>query len=222
MTKSKSSTIAIVVLSVLLAAALASTIVLAAFNASRTATTTITFGNGITLHVNGITTNGTGSNDDDYYWNATGVDTGTGTFVVNGDNSISLDQISVRVTGMDAFIAIKATITVSGGTGSDTIIPVYTGTIDATTVNNADDSTGAALVAVKTGWQVLGTGTTANKLTVNEGEEPDDYTAMVQSAEIFNTSSDEANDFAGRQYRAVIQIVASDTLTGLAELMVDL
>ncbi len=55
MTKTKTSTVAIVVLSVLLAAALASTIVLAAFSFGRSATTTITFGSGVTLTATGIT-----------------------------------------------------------------------------------------------------------------------------------------------------------------------
>ena len=55
MTKTKVSTIAIVVLSVLLAAALAATIVLAAFSFTRSATTTITFASGLTLNGTGIT-----------------------------------------------------------------------------------------------------------------------------------------------------------------------
>lgn len=47
--KIKTSTIAITVLSILLAVAVASTIVLAAFTANKSATTTITFGGGLTL-----------------------------------------------------------------------------------------------------------------------------------------------------------------------------
>lgn len=218
MTKSKSSTIAIVVLSVLLAAALASTIVLAAFNASRTATTTITFGNGITLYVNGISVKGgdEASDDNDYYWTATGTSGNTGAFEVNGDQAISLDEIEVRVTGMDAFVAIKATISVSGGTGSDPVAPAY-----ASGMIPANEATSSTEISGKTGWYVYGSGTNASKLTVNEGEEPDDYTAMVQSAEIFNTSNDKANDFAGRKYTCTVKIVASDTLAGLAALMTD-
>ena len=214
MTKSKSSTIAIVVLSVLLAAALASTIVLAAFNASRTATTTITFGNGITLYVNGISVKGgdEASDDNDYYWTATGTEGNTGTFTVNGDSAISLDEIEVRVTGMDAFVAIKATIGVSGGTGSDPVAPAY-----ASGMISATEATGSTEISGKTGWYVYGSGTSAGKLTVNESE----FTPMVQSAEIFNTSNDKANDFAGRTYTCTVKIVASDTLAGLAALMTD-
>ena len=215
MTKSKSSTIAIVVLSVLLAAALASTIVLAAFSQSRTATTTITFGNGITLYVNGISVKGgdEASDDNDYYWTATGTEGNTGTFNVNGDSAISLDEIEVRVTGMDAFVAIKATIDVSGGAGSDdTVAPAYaSGMISATAATSSTEISG------KTGWYVYGSGTSAGKLTVNESE----FTPMVQSAEIFNTSNDKANDFAGRTYTCTVKIVASDTLAGLAALMTD-
>ena len=57
MTKSKSSTIAIVVLSVLLAAALASTIVLAAFSQTKKAETTLTFGGGVKIQVANTTMN---------------------------------------------------------------------------------------------------------------------------------------------------------------------
>lgn len=60
MTKTKVSTVAIVVLSVLLAAALASTIVLAAFSFSRSASTTISFASGVTLDVTqGLNKDGT-------------------------------------------------------------------------------------------------------------------------------------------------------------------
>lgn len=55
--KIKSSTIAITVLSILLALAVASTIVLAAFSANRQATTTITFGGGIQLEISNTTMN---------------------------------------------------------------------------------------------------------------------------------------------------------------------
>ena len=56
--KNKPPTIAITVLSILLAVAVASTIVLAAFSANKSATTTITFGGGVTLAVNGAYANG--------------------------------------------------------------------------------------------------------------------------------------------------------------------
>ena len=215
MTKSKSSTIAIVVLSVLLAAALASTIVLAAFSQSKEATTTITFGNGITLNVTGITEHTT----DTYSWDVTGATLSSGSVTINGDAAVSLDQISVQVAGMDAYVAIKATVSVSGGTGSDTITPSYTGMIAANTVANADDSTGASAVAAKTGWMVVGSGTNATKLTDGSPATP-----LVNSTEIFNPggdSNDKPNDFAGRKYTGTIKIVASDTLSGLAALMTD-
>ena len=91
MTKSKTSTIAIVVLSVLLAAALASTIVLAAFSASRQATTTIQFAGGITLTVTGIS--GTGSEN----WNVTDGSSAytlaDGSVTVAGDKNVILSEI---------------------------------------------------------------------------------------------------------------------------------
>ena len=118
MTKSKSSTIAIVVLSVLLAAALASTIVLAAFNFSQKASTTITFGDGLTLEVNGISDATVSSNL--YAWNGTvngGSENSTGT-LSNITRSFTLDAISMYTeTQGGAYVVARASIEKSG-TGS--------------------------------------------------------------------------------------------------------
>ena len=108
MTKSKSSTIAIVVLSVLLAAALASTIVLAAFSVSRTATTTITFGEGIEIEVSGISGSGT------YYWNTSGTATNINTGnVTNATSAIALSAINIQNTSsanVPIYVIAKVTI----------------------------------------------------------------------------------------------------------------
>ncbi len=53
----------------MLAVAVASTIVLAAFTANKTATTTIQFGGGLTIDVSNITQKGDSSTTE-YYWNA--------------------------------------------------------------------------------------------------------------------------------------------------------
>lgn len=95
MTKTKVSTVAIVVLSVLLAAALASTIVLAAFAFSRSATTTIKFAGGITLTATGIESNGT--------WGAKALKTDASTTTLsslsNVTTGVALNQIVLKNEG---------------------------------------------------------------------------------------------------------------------------
>ena len=60
---SKKSTIALSVMACLLAVAVATTIVLAAFSANKTATTTVQFANGVQIKINGAYTDTSGSAD---------------------------------------------------------------------------------------------------------------------------------------------------------------
>ena len=199
--KSKSTIIAITVLSVLLALAVTATIVLAAFQASREASTTITFGNGITLNVTGIT-----DNSGTYAWDATVGSTPNTSGTVsnlNGDETVSLDEVKVTVSGTAAYVAVLATVT---GTSAPT--PKYaSGWIDATGVTELTSATG---------WYVYGTGTTANTIAV------DSETDVLNATTIFTAGTDDANDFASRSYTAEIKIAASDTLAELATLIASL
>ncbi len=95
MTKTKMSTVAIVTLSVLLAAALAATIVLAAFSFTGSATTTLTFGNGISLEVTGVS----GSAWNAHTIDANGTISSTTTSTTSGlSQGVSLSNITVKNT----------------------------------------------------------------------------------------------------------------------------
>ena len=200
MTKSKTSTIAIVVLSVLLAAALASTIVLAAFTFTRTASTTITFNGGITVTVTGIT-----GTQDPYAWNSTVGSTNKtdASVTVTGAESVSFDAISATVAGQAAYVAVKADISNTGGVArtadyADTVI-------DATTVT---ELTG------KTGWYIVGTGTTASLVQTGQA------TSLVDSTVVYTYGTDTPTQFDGASYTGTVKIVAAITLAELATLMV--
>lgn len=112
MTKTKMSTVAIVVLSVLLAAALAATIVLAAFSFTGKASTTLTFGGGVTLEVTGVTGNS---------WNSLKVNT-DGTITSEAPSNkgslaegVSLDKITVKNTSsVNVVVAVGYTIEKTG------------------------------------------------------------------------------------------------------------
>lgn len=113
MTKTKMSTVAIVTLSVLLAAALAATIVLAAFSFTTKASTTITFAGGLTLEATGIT---------NANWNVRsvandGTIAGTKlTTTTNQTNGVALESISLKNTSTTtaAKVAVAVVITVTG------------------------------------------------------------------------------------------------------------
>ena len=207
MTKSKSSTIAIVVLSVLLAAALASTIVLAAFNASREASVNITFGQGVSLSVTGIQ-----GSDDPYYWIAEvgGEENNTGTVSnVAADDNVTLKAISATVTGQDAYIAVYATITETTSTAADDEIePSYNSSvIEATQVTELNTATG---------WMVVGTGSTANLVTSGQAAN------LIDVTTIFNAATDDANKFANATYQCEVKVAAAATLSELASVIASL
>ena len=99
--KFKSSTVAITVLSILLAIAVVSTIVLAAFTATKSANTTITFGGGQTLTLSSATNAdfGTAGADSD------------GTFVITPTNTAFAGAVTVpAISGqlsLDGFVGFK-------------------------------------------------------------------------------------------------------------------
>ncbi len=202
MTKSKTSTIAIVVLSVLLAAALASTIVLAAFTFSRSATTTITFSGGITVSVTGI------SGTDPYAWNSTvgSASKQTASVEVTGAESVSFDAISATVAGQAAYVAIKAEIAKTGN-----------GTATAPAVDYSDsviDATGVDGLTTKTGWYIVGTDTTASLVQTGNA------TTLVDSTTVYTYGTDTATAFDGAIFTGTVKIVAAISIAELATLMV--
>ena len=208
MTKSKSSTIAIVVLSVLLAAALASTIVLAAFNFSREATTTITFGNGIAVDVTGI------EGSDPYYWDYTqgSTDGSVGSINVTGGDTITLKQITAEVTTETAaFIAIKANIAETPNNDDITKTPLYNTTAGTYRLAGAATVTGCNQL---TGWYIVvksDSATTAASINSSAGE-----VTMINATELYNPATDAAaGHYDGQQFVCTVMIAAASDLAGL-------
>ena len=205
MTKSKSSTIAIVVLSVLLAAALASTIVLAAFNASKTGTTTLTFGNGLTLEITG-----------------TGVEQGATTdtsFTISKTGLSSFDEATITnitaTANQNAFIAYKITPSASGTNNSESFT---LGSINSDSAAESQTLT----------WSIMRGSTQVGTLTVifgtglsydSSAQAVYNATAatsivMFQSVTITATGSYNENDFAGLSINGLAVEVAAVSKAG--------
>ena len=194
MTKSKikSSTAFIITLSVLLVLSLATTITLAYFTASRTATTTITFGANITLTVNGILPASEGG----YTWAVTGA-TGTPSNTINaGTTAQTLQAITIATSGTQAYVAIKVNIT-ELTPGPDLAAPYDTALWMA--------------YAGHAGWYIYkGAGSTAIVVP----------TTAVSTVSSYIVGSGDVQTFAGASYRFDVNIQASDDLTHLGTLCV--
>jgi len=193
--KTKSMTGIIIALSVLLVLSLTATIALAYFSASRTASTTITFDKGITLEVSNITEIGdTGK----YVWmtDKTAAEPTTAE-VSAGSSPIKLNSIGIRVTGADAYIAVKATIANTGGVEVSPVMASNWGQVGTS------------------GWYVYNlTGNSATKMTI-EGSAS--YTAAVQETTI--GSAETMNQLAGAKYECTVEVHASDEIQGLEVLI---
>ncbi len=200
MQKSKSMTIAMVVMGVLLAAAIAATITLAAFSASRKATTTITFTNGIVLNVTGITQIGeTGT----YAWNATVDGTANNTGTATNAAAFTMSAITIQndsSSGTPAYLVAVASI-VGKKTSLDD--------------DNVDVAGITAPTADAAGWVLKGgyyyyaaAGSTEENLTlapVAKGATVNFVSATTQVAD---------NDLAGYTYTSSFKVFAVDTING--------
>ena len=203
--KIKSSTVAITVLSILLAIAVVSTIVLAAFTATKTGTTTITFGNGITLEITGDgVTQGTTSDT---------------SFTISKTNVSSLTEASISTVtataNASAFIAYKITPTATGSNNSENFT---LGTVD---------TAGAATSQTLT-WDIMRGSTQVATLTVvfGTGLSYDDesqaiYNAaaatsivMFQSVSIAMEGAYTVNDLAGLTINGLAVEVAAVSEAG--------
>jgi len=157
MTKTKMSTVAIVTLSVLLAAALAATIVLAAFAFSGKATTTITFAGGIELTASGINNDGT--------WTAYNVSTtGVKGAEISGNenltNGVALSNISITNNSkktVKVAVAVVIENASSSATAPDFFVSSKSGA-DSTNALSAETTDKLVQSTVATGLN-FGTGT---------------------------------------------------------------
>ncbi len=161
MTKTKMSTVAIVVLSVLLAAALAATIVLAAFAFTGSASTTIKFANGITVTATGI---------DNGVWQAYAVNTdGTkGSSVTTNSeitSGVAFSAIKLKNTSTTQAIkvAVAVVITSTAGTETSSVAPTLY-------VSSKDGSTGNAFTTTPVLKQSTATGANFGASTTERTE----------------------------------------------------
>lgn len=195
--KTKSMTGIIIALSVLLVLSLTATIALAYFSASRTATTTITFGSGITLEVSNIAEIGeTGK----YVWMTDKTAAKPTTAEVSaGSSPIKLNKIGIRVTGADAFVAVRATIANTGG--------IEVAPIMASNWTQVGTS----------GWYVYNYNSddhSAQKMTIAGSAS---FTDAVQETSI--GSAETMNALAGAVYECTVEVKASDEIQGLEVLI---
>lgn len=217
MTKTKMSTVAIVTLSVLLAAALAATIVLAAFSFNRSATTTITFAGGVTLQATGIDSTGawksnqvssTGTVGDAISSTAAGAQTA----------GVALQAITLKNTGSQAVkCAVAVVITTSGLTmyvtdeGSTTLA---TGTV----LKDSTNVSGVNFCGVS--GNTTATATSASANSVESWQKFDIASGTtVDAVNILHTAFEAGvvDDFAGQSITAVVYVVAAYTDAGLTE-----
>lgn len=241
-TKISSGTIAIIALSIVLILSLVTTVTLAYFSATRKVVTNIQFANGVTLQMqgaqfkdkNGADTPPSKGTDVDLYWVAK---TGTGGDVKNPTDStyggysnvnaqLKFEDLKVRVVDSPAYVAVKWTITATQVGKGDIDIKEKSGYQDPGYTSAWTPYTGHE------GWHVYrGTGkeTTAQLLN-NEGVTSQNYSEsdktelgyeMIFASGYGVPFSDTAdiNDYAGVTITITINIVASDNLDGLAEMV---
>jgi hypothetical protein len=209
---SKKSTLTITIMACLLAVAVATTIVLAAFSASKQATTTITFSNGVQLKITGATKQTDTLGDADVYsttanlyWNVTVGSTTDNTGAVgsvtplDGSESVSLNAISIDVKGTPnstVYLAVKPVVTYT----TDGSAPsASTGTPVAVTAKSGQNP---AWTAGADGWSLM---------TVSLGSTGESTGHVFTDAvSIYTaTGTDADNTTAGRKYYAQIEFEAS-------------
>ena len=170
MTKTKMSTVAIVTLSVLLAAALAATIVLAAFSFTGSASTTLTFGNGISLEVTGVSGNAWNAHTIDATGTISSETTSTKTGLSQG---VSLANITVKNTSsVGVAIAVGYKIEAAGSE----LASLY-----------VDSSTTATTDAPHTAGSAFATNFTADAVTA--GSEAATWKVFKQGANVAAAST---------------------------------
>lgn len=198
MTKTKMSTVAIVVLSVLLAAALAATIVLAAFSFTGKASTTLTFGNGITLEVTGVT----GDAWNAHLVSASGTISSETTSTLTGLNQgVSLSNITVKNTSSSGVaIAVGYKVEQAGGE----LAALY-----------VDETTTATTTTAHSAGNAFATGSTTDTLTA--GSDGATWKVFKQGASVASASTvlnyihsafNSTDLVAGSGFKGTIYIVA--------------
>lgn len=219
-TVSKKSTITIITLSCLLAVAVASTIILAAFSAVRTSTTTITFAEGLTMTLAPktdaasikISDAGAGTNTGEFSYSNTGA-------TPEYEEPVTLDGIKATLN-KDAWVAYQITLSVE--TTAQTPVAIA-GSWSYT--ENADVATFTPTSATGNAWQatlnidhaVWAVSVASNVITVKSKAkltQNDNLTPAAIGDYLFNyividgTTAGVVNDLAGKKFTAGFVIKA--------------
>ncbi len=206
MTKSKSLTIALITVTVLLIASLVATITLAAFHTNRSATTTIYFSQGVKIEVTGITEDA--QNTGIYAWN--GTQNNQTTLNTTGEfedvTNFTLEKINIKnISSLGIYLIAKVNI--------DNI---------TTTDKNADANITIPTTLYATGWTAY-TGHAGWYVYGAYNDDTLSLTTLTANADVDFTKADfsfggasVSNDFAGQVFEATFQVIALDATSGTA------
>ena len=194
--KIKSSTVAITVLSILLAIAVVSTIVLAAFSTSRTATTTITFGGSLTMTLN------MAENDD---FQAVTDDTSQ-TVNINTTGTFAKDDVTMAAlqakTSEAAYVGWQIVL--------DTNNTGWTYESDTKTFTN---TTKKLQVVITTGATVTASDSEDGVFYFTDPTTANTYQNIFETL-VVSSTTDNVNDIAGQSVQIAINFKAETTNGG--------
>ena len=203
--KIKSSKVAITVLSILLAIAVVSTIVLAALSVTRNATTTITFGGGLTLELQTAT-------DSNFKSEMSG-DTLTITYTGGSAPTAALTIPTIQgKVNMDAYIGYKVAVTVTDRGSQDVTMTYGTNTFTSPALGSSTDT---LQVAITPGSDFTATadnnGTYTNTASPDNAITTADNFADLLDLSISVTGSANYSLVAGYIVEINIEFIAADS-----------
>lgn len=195
--KIKSSTIAITVLSILLAVAVASTIVLAAFSATRQASTTISFGGGLTMTLSSA------ANDD---FNQLAATTDQTVTITPKETTFSKDGVTMSAlkaqTNEAAYVGFKIIVANGSGTTGNWTYSNNLFTNETAKLKVAVNLPEAnAATAVADGVYFFATATTK------------DVDVTIFDSVVISSTTNDVNDIASKSVSITIQFKA-ETVAG--------
>ena len=201
--KIKSSTIAITVLSILLALAVASTIVLAAFSQSKEVTTTLTFGGNLTLEIGGT------SNKDFTYAADTANKSITITPIGDGFTKTAEMPAINGKTNISAYSGYKIAVTAKNRNSQ----PVTMTAGDSNTFTASDDSGLEVVVTPATNF----TQNTTNKDCWINATAPLNATGTTDMITKISIGGDNIDSLMGYEVTITITFYAEDSQTATQE-----
>lgn len=194
--KIKSSTVAITVLSILLAIAVVSTIVLAAFSTTRTANTTITFGGGLTMTLN------MSANAD---FQAVTDDTKE-TVTINPTGTFAKDDVTMA--------ALQAKTSEAAFVGWQIVLDTdNTGWTYESATKTFTNTTKKLQVEITTGATVTASDSEDGVFYFTDATTADTYQNIFETL-VVSSTTDNINDIAGQSVQVAINFKAETTAGG--------